>query len=95
MVILDYGGHTSYVRNAWVRREKDVLVEQIEMLIWNEKQNGYDPIVPNDACDAFTYGVISWYGNQENIKYFNILKTRNIPNIASYYAIGFDNTEPA
>lgn len=81
IVILDYGGHFSYVRNQWVRTETPILSEQIRNLIWNENQNGYDPIVPNDACDAFTYGVNSWYGNPENLQYFNILKARNLPNM--------------
>ena len=86
--VLDYGGYYDYVRNEWVRKDKNLLSEQLEMLIWNEKQNGYDPIVPNDVCDAFTYGTISWYGNQENIQYFNILKTRNIPNMLIRDMIG-------
>ena len=86
--VLDYGGYYDYVRNEWVRKDKNLLSEQLEMLIWNEKQNGYDPIVPNDVCDAFTYGTVSWYGNQENIQYFNILKTRNIPNMLIRDMIG-------
>ena len=44
------------------------------MLIWNERQDNYDPIVPNDVSDAATYGVISWFKNTENIQYFNIQK---------------------
>ena len=81
IVVLDYGGYFSYVKNLWVKKDKNILVEQLQMLIWNEKQNGYDPIVPNDISDAFTYGVISWYGNQENIQYFNLLKANNMPNM--------------
>ena len=81
IVVLDYGGYFSYVRNQWVKTDKNILAEQIETLLWNDKQNNYDPIVPNDVCDAFTYGTLAWYGNQENIQYFNILKTRNIPNM--------------
>lgn len=81
VTVLEYGGYFSYVKNLWIKTEKNILADQIEMLMWNEKQNGYDPIIPNDVCDAFTYGTISWYGNQENIQYFNVLKTRNIPNM--------------
>ena len=44
------------------------------MLTWNEKQDNYDPIVPNDVSDAATYGIVSWYKNPENIGYFNIMK---------------------
>ena len=80
IVVLDYGGHMSYVKNLWVKDEKNKLVEQLQMLIWNDRQNGYDPIVPNDISDAFTYGTISWYGNQENIQYFNILKSHSVTN---------------
>lgn len=81
IIVIDYGGYFSYVKNIWIRSDKNLLAEQLEMLMWNEKQNGYDPIIPNDVSDAFTYGTITWYGNQENIQYFNILKTRNIPNM--------------
>jgi hypothetical protein len=44
------------------------------MLIWNERQDNYDPIVPNDVSDAATYGAISWFKNTENIQFFNIQK---------------------
>ena len=44
------------------------------MLIWNEQQTNYDPIVPNDVSDAWPYGNYFWYSNQENIQYFNIIK---------------------
>lgn len=88
IVVLDYGGYFSYVKNLWIRTDRNILAEQIEMLLWNDKQNNYDPIVPNDVCDAFTYGTVSWYGNQENIQYFNILKTRNIPNMLIRDMIG-------
>ena len=88
IVILDYGGYFSYVKNLWIKTDKNLLAEQIEMLMWNDKQNNYDPIVPNDVCDAFTYGTISWYGNQENIQYFNILKSRNVPNMTIRDIIG-------
>ena len=81
IVVLDYGGYYSYVKNLWIKKDKNILAEQIMSLIWNEKQNNYDPIIPNDVCDAFIYGTLFWYGNQENIQYFNILKTRNIPNM--------------
>ena len=81
IIVLDYGGYYSYVKNLWIKKDKNLLSEQLETLIWNDKQNGYDPIIPNDVSDAFTYATLFWYGNQENIQYFNILKTRNIPNM--------------
>lgn len=78
LVIIDYGGYYSYVRNKWIKRETNLLAEQWSMLIWNEKQDNYDPIVPNDVSDSAIYGNLFWYSNQENIQYFNILKARNL-----------------
>jgi len=73
--IVDYGGYFDYYKNQFIKKEVNVLAEQIESLVWNEKQNGYDPIVPNDVCDAWTYITYFWYSNQENIQYFNIVKS--------------------
>lgn len=81
IMVLDYGGYFDYVQNRWINKETNLLAEQLKSLIWNDKQNAYDPIIPNDVSDAFTYGCIFWYGNQENIQYFNILKARNLPNM--------------
>lgn len=81
IVCIDYGGYMSYVKNRWIQTDKDILVEQLESLVWNDKQTGYDPIIPNDVSDAFTYAVISWYGNQDNIQFFNRLKAQAIPNM--------------
>lgn len=78
LVIIDYGGYYSYVRNKWIKREVNLLAEQWSTLIWNEKQDNYDPIVPNDVSDSAIYIILFWYGNQENIQYFNILKARNL-----------------
>lgn len=80
IMIIDYGFHYDYYMNKQVKDDMNLLAKQISMLIWNEKQDNYDPIVPNDICDAFTYGTLFWYGNQENIQYFNILKANNISN---------------
>ena len=44
------------------------------MLVWNEKQDNYDPIVPNDVSDSAIYAIISWFKNQENMQVFNIAK---------------------
>ena len=82
--VIDYGGYYDYQCNRWVQKDTNLLVEQIMMLIWNEQQTNYDPIVPNDVCDAFTYGDFFWYSNQENIQYFNILKLNNMQNIKIY-----------
>lgn len=79
--IIDYGGYFSYGRNQWIQTEVNLLAEQLSMLIWNEKQTGYDPIVPNDVADSFTYGDFFWYQNIENIAYFEILRVNSIPNL--------------
>ena len=77
LLVIDYGGYYNYTKNKWLKLKQNILVEQIMSLVWNEKQDNYDPIVPNDVCDAFTYGTISWYKNPENIQYFNIAKLMN------------------
>lgn len=64
--IYDYGGYYNYTTNQWVVQE-DMLAWQLRALIWNEKQNGYDPIVPNDIADAFTYAVYFYYKQTENM----------------------------
>lgn len=74
MIIIDYGGYYDYQTNKWKQKEVNLLAEQLSMLIWNEQQTNYDPIVPNDVSDAWTYGNYFWYSNQENIQYFNIIK---------------------
>lgn len=76
-IIIDYGGYWNYTANKFVPRKVNLLSEQLQALIWNEKQDNYDPAVPNDVSDAFTYGGISWLKNQENIQYFNIAKLIN------------------
>ena len=80
VVVVNYGGYYNYHTNKYVERKVNLLAEQLTNLIWNEKETGYDPIVPNDVSDAFTYGDIFWYGNQENIQFFNILKSKNMTN---------------
>lgn len=81
IVIIDFGGYYDYYQNKWVKKDVNLLAEQWENLVWNEKQDNYDPIVPNDVSDAATYGGLFWYSNQENIQYFNIMKMNNLTNI--------------
>lgn len=76
VIIIDYGGYFDYQLNKWMKKEVNLLAEQLSKLIWNEQQTGYDPIVPNDVSDAFTYGDYFWYSNEENIQFFNIIKLR-------------------
>ena len=78
--IIDYGGHYNYVENRWEADETNILAEQLDQLVWNEQETGYDPIVPNDDCDAWTYATNFWYANTENIQWFNILAQSKVPN---------------
>lgn len=79
-IIIDYGGYYDYVKDKFIKRDNNLLAEQLSMLAWDEKQTGYDPIIPNDVADAFTYKTIFWYQNIENISYFDILKANSITN---------------
>lgn len=78
VIIIDYGGYYDYTKNKFIERSPNILVEQICTLIWNKQQTNYDPIVPNDVCDAFTYGTFFWYANIENMKYFDAIKINSI-----------------
>ena len=66
VTIYDYGGYFNYTLNRWIQ-EKNLLAYQLQMLIWNDKENGYDPIIPNDVSDAFTYAIYFWFKQPENI----------------------------
>lgn len=81
LIIIDYGGYKSYVKDKWIKADTNLLALQWNMLIWNEKQDGYDPSVPNDVSDAATYIINFWYENTENIQWFNILRYNAIPNL--------------
>lgn len=52
--------------------KKDILAEQLESLVWKTSPNGvanltYDPLVPNDVSDAFTYAILAYYRNPDNL----------------------------
>lgn len=80
IIVIDYGGRYNYFQNKFIKEKDNLLAQQWSMLIWNEKQDNYDPIVPNDVSDAATYGGLFWYSNQENLQFFNILKANNVSN---------------
>ncbi len=71
--ILNTGGYFNYFKNQFVRCD-NVLAKQLELLLWNEEQNGYDNKIPNDVSDAFTYAVRTWYSNIENKTFFENLR---------------------
>ena len=66
VAVYDYGGYYNYTLNKWVT-EENILAYQYRSLIWNEKQTGYDPLIPNDVTDADTYGIYFYYRQVENI----------------------------
>lgn len=68
LYIIDYGGHYNYVRDKF-EQGYNVVAEQVESLIWNEKETGFDPIIPNDASDALTYGTNAIFKNMFNLYY--------------------------
>lgn len=66
VAVYDYGGYYNYTLNKWVKGD-NILAYQYRSLIWNEKQTGYDPIIPNDVTDADTYAIYFYYKQVENI----------------------------
>lgn len=64
--IYDYGGYFNYTTNQWEQGE-NLLAYQLQTLIWNDKENGYNDEIPNDVSDAFTYAIYWWFKNTENI----------------------------
>lgn len=76
LYILDYGGTYNYVRDTF-EQGYNIVAEQVENLVWNDKENGFDPIVPNDASDALTYGGNAIFKNMFNLYYVaNAIKVR-------------------
>ena len=67
VAVYDYGGYYNYTLNKWVSGD-NLLAYQYRSLIWNEKQTGYDPTVPNDVTDADTYAIYFYYKQVENIR---------------------------
>lgn len=75
--IYDYGGYYDYTQNRFVKCI-DPLIEEYKMLIWNEKQTGYDPTIPNDCTDADTYGVYAYYRQTENMVWLSDVVNRRL-----------------
>ena len=73
ITIYDYNGYFNYTQNKWIQYE-NLLAYQLQTLIWNEKETGYDDIVPNDVSDAFTYSVYYWFKQAENIVWIDEIK---------------------
>jgi|AGTN01.2.fsa_nt_gi Phage terminase large subunit len=74
--IIDFGGYYDYVLGKWIKADHPLAV-QLENLIWDKKQKGYDPIVSNDASDAYTYNTITYFKNPDNMYWLeNIIRLR-------------------
>lgn len=73
--IINFGGYKDYVQNKFIQGENPLVIA-LENLIWNEKMTGYDPIVPNDDSDAFTYAVNTYYKNPDNVNWLKNLKRK-------------------
>ncbi|MCK9576053.1 MAG: phage terminase large subunit [Clostridia bacterium] len=83
--IIDFKGYYDYAKNRFINTKfgEHPLAKQLDMLIWNEKQTGYDPIIPNDASDAYTYGICFWFKNPENLHWLEVVKY----NRSEYYEL--------
>jgi len=68
LYIIDFGGHKNYIKDKFEKRE-NIVAEQVENLVWNDKQTGFDPLIPNDASDALTYGANAIFKNMFNLYY--------------------------
>ena len=66
LYIGDYGGYYNYSRREFIQGTSQLVVD-LELMTWNEKDNGFNDEIPNDCADAFRYAVCTYYNNPENI----------------------------
>lgn len=66
LFILNYGGYFNYVRNRFEKVDHPLVVD-LESMVWDEHNKGYDASVPNDCADAFRYAVNTYYANPDNL----------------------------
>ena len=64
--IINYGGYYNYVRGKF-EAGQDQLVTDLELMTWDERNEKYDPSVPNDCADAFRYALCTYFNNQDNL----------------------------
>jgi hypothetical protein len=67
VILMDFEGYTDWYADKFIKDADDPLVVALENLVWNDKQTGYEPSVPNDDSDAMTYAINFIYRNPENI----------------------------
>jgi PBSX family phage terminase large subunit len=66
LCILNFGGYYNYYRKEFITGENQLVID-LELMTWDERNEKYDPSVPNDCADAFRYAVCTFYANPENI----------------------------
>lgn len=64
--VIDFGGAYNYVR-AQFEPGLDQLVVDLELMTWDERNEKYDPAVPNDCADAFRYAACTYFNNLDNL----------------------------
>ena len=62
--IIDYGGYMDYASGRFIACP-DILSDQLESVVW--KGSKYDPSIPNDMSDAFTYAASTYFENPLNL----------------------------
>lgn len=72
--LLDTGAPVNYVDQRASQVHGNVLAEQLESLVWKVQPNGvanmtYDPLIPNDVADAFTYAIFTFFENPANLPF--------------------------
>lgn len=79
LYILNYGGYYNYIRHRFERVEHPLVID-LESMVWDKHNKGYDDSVPNDCADAFRYAVNTYYANPDSLW--------ETPNAEEYYKIG-------
>lgn len=77
--IFNYGGYFNYVRNRFEPGDNPLCID-LESMVWDKLNNGYDASVPNDCADAFRYAVNTYYANPDNLW--------ETPSVEEYYKTG-------
>lgn len=66
LFVLDYGGYYNYHRKQFIEGTSQLVID-LELMVWNEKNEKFDDTVPNDCADAFRYAVCTYFNNPNNI----------------------------
>lgn len=66
LFVLDYGGYYNYHRKRFIEGTSQLVID-LELMVWDEKNEKFDDTVPNDCADAFRYAVNTYFNNPNNI----------------------------